>query len=270
MADQGRWFKLWCSSLNDIDIENLSLEDYARWVKLALLVKQQGDAGTLHISSPAFSLQNIFRVTSFEEALKCVRHMPNVVSEEIKSRRENDASHVTSVIVTFKNWRKYQHDSSAERMRRKRKRDAKSDALRGEEKRGEQKRREITPLPPKGGFDLLWARYPSKTNSKAARRHYAASVKVMADFLDIQKALENYLRSERVQKGFIQNGSTWFNNWRDWINYEEKGDASNGGTSVSEYAAIARANREAAKLREKESTGGTVSSGVRDLSDVRP
>ena len=60
-----------------------------------------------------------------------------------------------------------------------------------------------------------------KVGKRAALRHYSASVKTEQDFRDIQTALETYKRSRRVGRGFIQNGSTWFNNWRDWLDYEE-------------------------------------------------
>jgi hypothetical protein len=83
-------------------------------------------------------------------------------------------------------------------------------------------------LPPHA-FESVWQRYPSKTGMKAATKHFATSVKTMADFLDIQRALDNYLKSDRVKRGFIQNGSTWFNNWRDWINYVETGGSNGTG-----------------------------------------
>jgi hypothetical protein len=59
--------------------------------------------------------------------------------------------------------------------------------------------------------------YPNKDGSKEALRHFKASVKTEKDFADIKQALQNYLKSERVAKGFIKNCSTWFNNWRDYI-----------------------------------------------------
>ena len=37
------------------------------------------------------------------------------------------------------------------------------------------------------------------------------------DFIKIKTALKNYLESDRVKKGFIQNGSTWFNDWQGWL-----------------------------------------------------
>ena len=57
---------------------------------------------------------------------------------------------------------------------------------------------------------------------KRAFRSFRASVKDEGAWQRINKALDNYLASERVKKGFIQNGSTWFANWEDWLEYKEK------------------------------------------------
>jgi hypothetical protein len=75
------------------------------------------------------------------------------------------------------------------------------------------------PLP--SWFEAIWEQYPSKDGKKAAERHFRSSVKTLEDFEAIKRALKNYLGSERVRKGFVKNGSTWFNNWRDWVNYVE-------------------------------------------------
>jgi len=77
--------------------------------------------------------------------------------------------------------------------------------------------KETSAAPPVWSFDAIWSKYPLKDGRKAAERHFKASVKTEQDWQDINKALANYLASERVKKGFIKNGSTWFNNWRDWI-----------------------------------------------------
>ena len=66
-------------------------------------------------------------------------------------------------------------------------------------------------------FEAIWQRYPSKDGKKAAFRSFRASVKSEADAARITKALENYLVSDRVRKGFVKNGSTWFANWQDWV-----------------------------------------------------
>ena len=71
-------------------------------------------------------------------------------------------------------------------------------------------------------FLSLWNKYPNKVGKKEALRHYQTSVKTEEEVVLINKALESYLKSERVAKGFIQNASTWFNDWRTWVEYKEE------------------------------------------------
>jgi len=66
-------------------------------------------------------------------------------------------------------------------------------------------------------FEEIYLKYPNKVGKKDAQRHFEVSVKTEQDWLDIQIALKNYLLSTRVKKGFIQNASTWFNDWRGWV-----------------------------------------------------
>lgn len=66
-------------------------------------------------------------------------------------------------------------------------------------------------------FNTLWENYPSKIGRKQALKHFQASVKSAGDLDLISQALSNYLKSDRVKNGFVQNASTWFNNWKDWI-----------------------------------------------------
>jgi len=84
-------------------------------------------------------------------------------------------------------------------------------------------------------FEEIWGRYLRKIGKKAAERHFRASVKTKKDWKDINKALDNYLKSERVLKGIIQDGSTWFNNWRDWIDYKERVPGERSQESEREY-----------------------------------
>jgi len=92
------------------------------------------------------------------------------------------------------------------------------------EKRREDKKREDKIV--HFSFESIWSKYPNKVGKKQAERHFKASVKNQQDWNDINQAIANYLTSERVAKGYIQNGSTWFNNWRDWITppVKEKSD----------------------------------------------
>lgn len=71
-------------------------------------------------------------------------------------------------------------------------------------------------------FEELWNKYPKRIGKKHAKRHFESTVKTEEDVRAIQIALNNYLSSERVMKGFIQNGSTWFNQWQDWVEFKEE------------------------------------------------
>lgn len=77
------------------------------------------------------------------------------------------------------------------------------------------------PTVPKDTFIAVWDLYPKKVGMKQAERHFNQTVKTEDDLVRIRSALENYLKSERVFKGFVQNGSTWFNNWQDWVDFKE-------------------------------------------------
>jgi hypothetical protein len=71
-------------------------------------------------------------------------------------------------------------------------------------------------------FEKLWKQYPKPVGKKQSLAHFNASVTSEQDVTDIQKALHNYVQSIQGKDiQYIKNGSTWFNNWRDWINYTE-------------------------------------------------
>ena len=72
-------------------------------------------------------------------------------------------------------------------------------------------------------FDSLWEQYPRKLGKPAALKHFLQTVTRPEDEVDINNALKNFL-SSRQAKGdpqYIPYGSTWFNNWQDWITYKE-------------------------------------------------
>ena len=83
-------------------------------------------------------------------------------------------------------------------------------------------------------FEEIWAKYPVKDGKKDALRHFMASVKTEQGFKRINQALQNYLSIDRVKNNFIKNGSTWFNNWTDFVEYREprKGDISRESEEV--------------------------------------
>ena len=69
-------------------------------------------------------------------------------------------------------------------------------------------------------FEKLWKDYPRKDGKKEAERHFNNSVQTDDDCYHIEKALQNYkthILNKKTEYQFIKMGSTWFNNWRDWI-----------------------------------------------------
>ena len=84
-------------------------------------------------------------------------------------------------------------------------------------------------------FEKLWEAYPNRQGKKNAKRHFLGSVKDINGLQSIWSALKNYTESGNVKNGFIKNGSTWFNEWQDWIEPTEimmKGNG-NGTTQRS-------------------------------------
>lgn len=86
----------------------------------------------------------------------------------------------------------------------------------------------LNPEPPQAilksksvAFDDLWLAYPNKDGKKRAEKSFYGSVRNEKDLFDIKVAMKNYLSSERVSKGYVKNGSTWFSQWRDWIDWKE-------------------------------------------------
>jgi len=70
-------------------------------------------------------------------------------------------------------------------------------------------------------FNSLWEIYPKKDGKKDAERHFKSSVKNDKDYENIKKALNNYIENVKgTELKYIKNGSTWFNNWHDWVDFK--------------------------------------------------
>jgi hypothetical protein len=132
VSDQKKWFKVWSTILIDNAHTNLSLEDVGRWVRLGAMMVSVGEAGKLKITPPAKALLTAMEVTTIHAAKCAILRLPNV---HISDTGEESKSDNVSFTVTFKNWHKYQVDSTVyERVKRLRIK------RRGEEKRREKKR----------------------------------------------------------------------------------------------------------------------------------
>jgi predicted phage replisome organizer len=72
-------------------------------------------------------------------------------------------------------------------------------------------------------FETLWQAYPKKLGRKQSEKHFHAELKKGKKPEDILKAIENYksyIKDHNVGEQYIKHGSTFFNNWEDYLNYE--------------------------------------------------
>ena len=80
----------------------------------------------------------------------------------------------------------------------------------------------VKEVPGAFAFDEFWLSGPwQKLGKKEAKRHWNVSVKTERDWKDIQSARDRYGAHLKSASWLTpQYGSTWFNNWRDWVNFE--------------------------------------------------
>lgn len=73
-------------------------------------------------------------------------------------------------------------------------------------------------------FSEIWSKYPKKLGKRRAERYFNSTVKTEQDFKDINTALDRYIKyllDHNVEPQYIKHGSTWFNEWEDWVDYED-------------------------------------------------
>lgn len=129
MADQHRWFKLWATAPYDDSLLRLSVADRWAWAVLGTYTKVHGNRGIVTLSESNLPLAAAMGIPA-TELCATVTRLPHV-----KVHFEEGQNRHGEFTVTWKNWIKYQVDSTqAERAKSSRSK------RRGEEKRGEEKR----------------------------------------------------------------------------------------------------------------------------------
>ena len=106
-------------------------------------------------------------------------------------------------------------------------------------------------------FKGIWERYPSRIGRGLALRYFCGSVKSEDAWWKIQMALDHYLVCDRVQRGYVMNGSTWFNNWQDWVEPTEammRDLRNNGKTEQQQQQEQRRRLEELKRVREHRET----------------
>lgn len=210
MADQGKWFKLWESALDDQDLENLSIHEWFCWARFGTYLKKHGKEGKIRLRGPATAVTNLLRLPSFVDVINMLKSFPNYAVEE----SQNVTANVTDEIVTFSikclNWSKYQGDFSGDRVRKHRQHVTANVTVQEEKRRDvEEKRREETPKPP-----LPSALQPTAT-AKASGNLFAPKVlpslkingRPFADYEEVNdmtlEEMEEIKRRNMPQRGTV-------------------------------------------------------------------
>ncbi len=100
-----------------------------------------------------------------------------------------------------------------------------------EEKRRVEKSREEGSLFTKSlkdKFEKIWLRYPRREGRTEAFNSFLKTIKSEVDWQSIKTALENYrdhIDKEKTESKYIKHGSTWFNNWQDWVEVPDSKNA---------------------------------------------
>lgn len=144
MADQKRWWKLWCTAPSDELLQRIPPAHRWAWAVLGAYTKAHGDNGRVTVSETNMVLAAEMGLPCCD-MIRVIQTFPHVVVEECKNRHGE-------FTVTWQNWVKYQEDSTqAERAR------ASRSKRRGEEnkKRGEKELLSVAPSAPENGF-AVW------------------------------------------------------------------------------------------------------------------
>lgn len=213
MADQKRWFKVWCSIALDPSFLAMPPDVVGRWVLLGAWVAQHGNGGVL--VAPVEAVRHVLRLRDDDVTLT-LQMMPHVNTEF----RDGE------ITVTFLNWNKYQSDSThAERQKRFRDRSRDGDKKRREEKRRDTPKApvDVTLTLPLNvdGFDAFWALYPRRVAKQAAvsawaKLHPAEDLRVrIMNALAVQ-VQRDYSKREPEK---IPHAATWLNGrrWEDEV-----------------------------------------------------
>jgi len=101
-------------------------------------------------------------------------------------------------------------------------------------------------------FKTLWDKYPRKEGYKEALKHFNVSVANDKDLENINTALNNYINhiiQNKIEKKYIKMGSTWFNNWQDWIQnpLSTRGVKENKESEIERIRAMAEAEASAGR-----------------------
>lgn len=225
------WIKIYCNNWLRGSIRKESIEVRATFIDLLAMAGDSayGENGEIKLANGiGFSDEVIMGILNINEQIwTSVKHeLAHCIN--IKERRIKIIEQKQGYSIKIINWGRYQ--SEYERVKKYKKdtkkiqkrygvdidldKDIEVDIEKKKKKREDTKKQLIH-------FENIWRKYPNPIGKKRALKYFLSSVKTEEDWVNINIALTNYVNTEKVKSGYIQNGSTWFNNWCDYVNYVE-------------------------------------------------
>lgn len=243
------------------DTQTLSVEQIGCWIKLMCYIWLSSKTGTVKLSN-----QEIAHLWGIEidEAMGifCLLWEKDVFDNKRtilgENHQQDDPNHVINTITS----RRISRDKKELKMNafyssKHRSRGLSKEKVR--DKKTEDRRQNINIVDSpsdrlnESRFAEIWAKYPNKDGRKAAERSFMGSVKTDQDWAAICKALDVYLKHlAREAWKKPKNGSTWFNNWRDWIDWQDETSGIALPSPEKQAAAQKRKEDLIERLREKE------------------
>ncbi len=188
----------------------IDLLQMARWKDEPVTLMDDRGQYVLDIGDIHASLR--FLGTRWKWSTKKVSHFLSILIQDgsIKFKIRNSVRsiiHITK-LKTYMNWIKGERNTE-ETLRKH-----SGNTEETKKKKGNKEKKENVDLK----FEEIWKRYPNKDGKKDALKHFRATVKGNGDWDKINMALDNYLAHLKVKTWKEpKNGSTWFNNWEDWV-----------------------------------------------------
>lgn len=139
---------MWGSALTDPDLENLSLEDWARWVRLGVYIKAHGKDGEIRFLDPYSGLLRLFQMGSVSDAIMTIKKFPHCTLGERSFTVSPGTNETVTLEIKFDNWFKYQGDFSSDRVRKFRDKKRHSETLQEEKRRRREEKRIFSPPTP--------------------------------------------------------------------------------------------------------------------------
>ena len=89
-------------------------------------------------------------------------------------------------------------------------------------------------------FNEFWGKYPRKMGKTLAAKRFKSKIKKESDYRRLMQAIDRYnqyINNKNIQSEYIKHGSTWMNEWEDWLENDIGDVKQSSGLSIDERIA---------------------------------